>query len=119
MSPPKFIEETGKVPMDCSSHSSHVSKNNAYIYANAKNVQNVHHNAYVDHVVYPLCLDVVYASHAMIASSITSIAHGRSRQKVHHSRPINVPKTRMHLMVHLFRIVHLMLPTCFTINLAK
>jgi hypothetical protein len=54
----------------------------------------VHHNPYVDHVVYLVRHDVVYASHAMIASSSTFVAYGRSGHNVHHSIPINVPKTR-------------------------
>jgi hypothetical protein len=54
--------------MASSAHSSHISKNHDYIYANVKNVRNVHYNAYVDHGVYPMCHDVVYASHAIYCS---------------------------------------------------
>jgi hypothetical protein len=65
--------------MASSSHSSHFSKNHAYIYANVRNVRDVHHNG--DDVMHH---NDVYASHAMIASSSSSNAHGRSRSNVSH-----------------------------------
>jgi hypothetical protein len=80
--------------MASSSHSSHVSKNHTYTYANVKNVQNVCHNAYVDYDVYLVRHDVVYASHAMVASFSTSVAHGRSRHNVSHVRSTHVLKAR-------------------------
>jgi hypothetical protein len=65
----------------------HSFKNHAYIYG--KNVhhatRNVH-NASVDHAMRH---NVVYASHAMITSSRSSYAHGRSRHNVSH-----VPKAK-------------------------
>jgi hypothetical protein len=72
--------------MTSSLHSSLVIKNHAFIYANIKNV---HH---VDHA-YPVRNDAMYASHAMIASSSSSNALGRSRPRknVHHAIS-HVPK---------------------------
>jgi hypothetical protein len=72
------------------SHSSHLSKNHAYIYANVKNVRN---ETCVDRV-YHVRHDVVYSSHAMIACSSSSFAHGRSRRNVSHDRSTHVPKAR-------------------------
>jgi hypothetical protein len=66
--------------MASSSHSSHVRKNHAYLYAHAKNVSSIiHHN----HVVFPTRHDVVSDSHAMFASSSSSYAHGRNRPSCH------------------------------------
>jgi hypothetical protein len=92
--------------MASSTHSSHVSKNHAYLYAHVKNAHNVHHashyahDACVDHVI-PTRRHVVhndiYSPHGMIASSsIVSFAHGRSRLRhnVAHARSCNVPKAR-------------------------
>ena len=76
------------------SHSSHLSKNHAYIYANVKNVRN---ETCVDNIVYPMCHDVVYASHAMsVSSSSASFVHGKSRTRHNdfHARIIHVPKVR-------------------------
>jgi hypothetical protein len=89
---PKFIKEKGKAPMASSTHSSHVSNNHTYTYANVKNVHNAH-NACVDHVVHAVHYDI-YSSHAMIASTSSSFAHDRSRQNVSYARSIHVPKAR-------------------------
>jgi hypothetical protein len=93
---PNFIKEKGKAPMASSSHSSNVSKNHAFIYTNVKNVCNVHHDAHVDYVVRAICHDVVFSSHAMIASlSRSSFDHGRSRPRCNaHHVVSHVPKAR-------------------------
>jgi hypothetical protein len=82
--------------MASSSHSSHGSKNHAYLYAHVKNPSCNAHDACVDHVVPALYHDVVYSSYAMIASSSTSsLAHGRSRPRRHaHHVVSHAPKTR-------------------------
>jgi hypothetical protein len=40
------------------------------------------HDSCVDHVVPAMGHDATYSSHAMIASSSTFVAHGRSRRNV-------------------------------------
>jgi hypothetical protein len=93
------------VPMASSLHSSHVSKNHAYLYAHVKNAHNVHH---APHYAHDACLDYdipsvrhvhsdVCSTHAMIASSNSvSHAHGRSRPRhnVAHARSSNMPKAK-------------------------
>jgi hypothetical protein len=66
-----------KAPMASSSQ-----KNHAYLYD--KKATNVaHHDRFHNHVVFPVCHDVVFSSHAMFASS-SSYAHGRNRPRRHH-----------------------------------
>jgi hypothetical protein len=82
-----LIKEKGKAPLASSSHSFHDKKNHAYLYDHVKNATNVaHHDGCYDHVVLPVCHDVVSDSHAMFASSSSSHVHGRSRPRhhVHH-----------------------------------
>jgi hypothetical protein len=95
--------------MDSSRHSSHFSKNQAYIHANVKNVRDVHHN--VDHI---MCYNAIYASHAMIASSSSSFAHGGSRCNVSH-----VPKSRNASYGHIFHIPLMMLHMFFIASLVE
>jgi hypothetical protein len=87
---PNFIKEKGKAPMASSLHSSDVSNNHAFIFANVKNVRNVHnnfhHDACNDHHVYPMRHATAFGSHALIASFSRFDAHGRSRpsHNIHH-----------------------------------
>jgi hypothetical protein len=80
---PIFIKEKWKAPMASDSHSSHDTKNHAFIYVNVKNARNVHHGAYVDHVMPAMHHDAIYSSHAMIASSSSSHVYGRPRCRNH------------------------------------
>jgi hypothetical protein len=81
--------------MAISSHSSRVSMNHAFIYANVKNACNFHHDACVDHAMIAMRHDAIYASHAMIALSSASYAHGRSRTRQHgHHNISHEPRTR-------------------------
>jgi hypothetical protein len=78
-----------------SSYSFHDKKNHAYLYAHVKNASsvahNVHHDVCNDHVV----LSMYHDSHAMIASSISSHIHGRSRPRHRVSHVIShAPKDR-------------------------
>jgi hypothetical protein len=85
------MKEKGKAPM---ASSAHFYKNHAYIDANVKNVHHAtHYDACIDHGLPTVCHDV-YSPHAMITSSSSSFAHGRSRPNVSHTRPISVPNTR-------------------------
>jgi hypothetical protein len=73
-----------------SSHSFHEKKNHAYLYVHVKNASNVaHHDA---HDVLPRRRDVVFDSHAMLASSSSSDIHGRSRPKRHVHQVSHAPK---------------------------
>jgi hypothetical protein len=80
--------------MASSSHYSHV-KNHVCLHAHVKSARNVHHDACVDLHVDHVCHDAAFASHAMIASSSSSNAHGisRPRQNVLHAGS-HVPKVR-------------------------
>jgi hypothetical protein len=82
---PNFIKEKGKAPMASSSYSSHDSKNHAYLYAHVKNASRNARDAHVDYVVPGMHHDV-YSLYAMVVSSSSSYAHGRSRPRrnVHH-----------------------------------
>jgi hypothetical protein len=80
---PSLIKEKGKTPMASGSHSSYNRKNYAFIYANVKNARNVHQDACVDHVMTAMHHDVIYSSHAMIASSSSSHVHGRPEHRIH------------------------------------
>jgi hypothetical protein len=80
---PNFIKEKGKEHMASISHSSHDRKNHAFIYANVKNARNIHHDVCIDHVMPAMRHGTIYSSHAMIASSSSSHAHGRPRRHTH------------------------------------
>jgi hypothetical protein len=80
---PIFIKKKWKAPMASDSHSSHDTKNHAFIYVNVKNDRNVHHGAYVDHVIPIMHHDAIYSSHATIASSSSSHVYGRPRCRIH------------------------------------
>jgi hypothetical protein len=70
--------------MASTSHSLHNKKNHAYLYAHVKNISNVaHHDGCYDHNVLRMHHDVVFDSHAMIASSSSTYARGRSRFRCH------------------------------------
>jgi hypothetical protein len=87
-----LIKEKGKAHMASSLHSFHDKKNHAYLYAHVKNASDiVHHDGCYDHVVFPVCHDDVFNSHAMFASSSSSHVHGRSKSRchVHHVVPKN------------------------------
>jgi hypothetical protein len=65
-----LIKEKGKATMASSSHSSHDRNNHAYMYAHVKNASNIaHHDGCYNHIVLPVCHDVVFYSHAMFTSS--------------------------------------------------
>jgi hypothetical protein len=64
--------------MASSLHSFHDEKNHAYLYAHVKNASNIaHHVGCYDHTIFPVRHDDVFNSHAMFASSSSSLAHGR------------------------------------------
>jgi hypothetical protein len=69
------------VPMACISHPFHDKKNHAFIYTHVKNAKNAHHDTCNDCSVLPMCHDVVFTPHTMIASSSGSYAHSRSRPR--------------------------------------
>jgi hypothetical protein len=70
-------KEKGKAPMASSS-----KKNHAYLYD--KRVTSIaHHDRCHNHVVFLVCHDAAFNSHAMFASS-SSYAHGRNRPRRHH-----------------------------------
>jgi hypothetical protein len=81
--------------MASSVHSSHVSKNHAYLYARIKNAHNVHHDACIDHPIYHVRHDAAFASHTVIASFSSSYDHGRIIHKKNFHHVIShVPKIR-------------------------
>jgi hypothetical protein len=52
--------------------------------AHVKNAYSVvHHDSCYDHVVLPICHDVVFDSYAKFASSSSTYAHGRNRSRRH------------------------------------
>jgi hypothetical protein len=75
-------------------HSFHNKKNHAYLYAHVKNASNVaHHDGCYGHNVLPIRPDAIFDCHAMIASSSSSIVHGRSRSRHHvHSVVSHAPR---------------------------
>jgi hypothetical protein len=75
-----FIKEKGMAPMASSSHSSHDRKNYAY---GSHNAYIIHHDACFDDAMPAMRHDVVYSSHAMIASSSSSYANGRPTRHNH------------------------------------
>jgi hypothetical protein len=75
---PNLNKEKGKAPMAGSSQ-----KNHAYLY-DKKVTSNTHHDRRHNHVVYPICHDAAFNSHAMFASS-SSYAHGRNRPRRHYA----------------------------------
>jgi hypothetical protein len=75
-----LIKEKGKAPIASSSHSSHNKKNHAYLYAHVKNASSVVHH---DHVVLSTCHGTAFDSHAMVASSSSSYAHGSNIPRLH------------------------------------
>jgi hypothetical protein len=119
---PNFIKEKGKVPMARSSHPFCEKKNHAYLHVHAKNAshnaRNVHHDACIDHPNLYTRHDVVFAPHAMNASSSSSHAHGISRPR-RGAPNVVFMRLELHLMVLLCFIVLMMLHMCFIVKMIK
>jgi hypothetical protein len=96
-----LIKEKGKAPKASSSHYSHDKTNHAYLYAHVKNASSItHHN----HVVFPTRHDAAFDSHAMFASSSSSMLM------------VGIDLGAMLIMLFLMRLeMHQVVQLCFII----
>jgi hypothetical protein len=99
------IKEKEKAPMASSLHSFHDTKNHVYLYAYIKNTTNVaHHDSCYDHVVFPVCHDDVFNSHAMFASTNSPHVHGKNKPRRHVHRVVsNAPRNASNGPTMLYR----------------